>query len=96
MPCSRDYDLRRGEDIRRALADAAPDLILHLAARVGGIGANRAHPAEYFYDNVMMGVPLLHEASAGWCEQVCGHQWCAPIPQFTPVPFREDDSERLS
>ena len=91
VPRSRDYDLRRGEDIRRALADAAPDLILHLAARVGGIGANRAHPAEYFYDNVMMGVPLLHEAwRAGVSEFVAIGTVCA-YPKFTPVPFREDD-----
>ena len=91
VPRSRDYDLRRGEDIRRALADAAPDLILHLAARVGGIGANRAHPAEYFYDNVMMGVPLLHEAwRAGVSKFVAIGTVCA-YPKFTPVPFREDD-----
>ena len=91
VPRSRDYDLRRGEDIRRALADAAPDLILHLAARVGGIGANRAHPAEYFYDNVMMGVLLLHEAwRAGVSKFVAIGTVCA-YPKFTPVPFREDD-----
>ena len=91
VPRSRDYDLRRGEDIRRALTDAAPDLILHLAARVGGIGANRAHPAEYFYDNLMMGVPLLHEAwRAGVSKFVAIGTVCA-YPKFTPVPFREDD-----
>jgi len=71
--------------------DAAPDLILHLAARVGGIGANRAHPAEYFYDNLMMGVPLLHEAwRAGVSKFVAIGTVCA-YPKFTPVPFREDD-----
>src|SRR6516162_4535298 len=62
VPRSKDYDLRHGADRRRALTDAAPDIVIHLAARVGGIGANRAHPAEFFYDNLMMGVPLLHEA----------------------------------
>ena len=91
VPRSKDYDLRRGEDIRRALSDAAPDLILHLAARVGGIGANRAHPAEYFYDNLMMGVPLLHEAwRAGVSKFVAIGTVCA-YPKFTPVPFHEDD-----
>ena len=91
VPRSKDYDLRRGEDIRRALTDAAPDLILHLAARVGGIGANSAHPAEYFYDNLMMGVPLLHEAwRAGVSKFVAIGTVCA-YPKFTPVPFREDD-----
>ena len=91
VPRSKDYDLRRGEDIRRALSDVAPDLILHLAARVGGIGANRDHPAEYFYDNLMMGVPLLHEAwRAGVSKFVAIGTVCS-YPKFTPVPFREDD-----
>jgi len=91
VPRSQDYDLRHGADRRRALSAAAPDLIIHLAARVGGIGANRAHPAEYFYDNVMMGVPLLHEAwRAGVRKFVAIGTVCA-YPKFTPVPFREDD-----
>jgi GDP-L-fucose synthase len=88
---SKDYDLRRGEDIRRALTDADPDIIIHLAAHVGGIGANRAHPAEFFYDNLMMGVPLLHEAwRTGVGKFVAIGTVCA-YPKFTPVPFREDD-----
>src|SRR5712692_1716244 len=91
VPRSKDYDLRRGEDIRRAMTDAAPDIIIHLAARVGGIGANRAHPAEFFYDNLMMSVPLLHEAwRTGVSKFVAIGTVCA-YPKFTPVPFREDD-----
>jgi len=91
VPRSKDYDLRRGEDLRRALADAAPDIVMHLAARVGGIGANRAHPAEFFYDNLMMSVPLLHEAwRTGVSKFVAIGTVCA-YPKFTPVPFREDD-----
>ncbi len=91
VPRSQDYDLRHSADRRRALSAAAPELIIHLAARVGGIGANRAHPAEYFYDNVMMGVPLLHEAwRAGVSKFVAIGTVCA-YPKFTPVPFREDD-----
>ena len=91
VPRSQDYDLRHGEDIRRAISEAAPEIIIHLAARVGGIGANRAHPAEYFYDNLMMGVPLLHEAwRAGVSKFVAIGTVCA-YPKFTPVPFREDD-----
>ncbi|HEV8713135.1 MAG TPA: GDP-L-fucose synthase, partial [Candidatus Binatia bacterium] len=91
VPRSQDYDLRHGEDIRRAVSEAAPEIIIHLAARVGGIGANRAHPAEYFYDNLMMGVPLLHEAwRAGVSKFVAIGTVCA-YPKFTPVPFREDD-----
>jgi len=91
VPRSQDYDLRHGEDRRRAISAAAPEIIIHLAARVGGIGANRAHPAEYFYDNLMMGVPLLHEAwRAGVSKFVAIGTVCA-YPKFTPVPFREDD-----
>jgi GDP-L-fucose synthase len=60
-----DYDLRRLENIRRALSDSKPQMVIHLAARVGGIGANLAHPAEFFYDNLIMGAPLLHESWAG-------------------------------
>lgn len=62
VPRSRDYDLRHLDAIRRMLADAQPNIVIHLAARVGGIGANRAHPAEFFYDNLMMGVQLFHES----------------------------------
>jgi len=91
VPRSQDYDLRHGEDRRRAISAAAPEIIIHLAARVGGIGANRAHPAEYFYDNLMMGVPLLHEAwRAGVSKFVAIGTVCA-YPKFTTVPFREDD-----
>ena len=91
VPRIEDYDLRDLAAIRRMLADARPDIILHLAARVGGIGANRAHPAEFFYDNLMMGVPLMHEAwRAGVSKFVALGTVCA-YPKFTPVPFREDD-----
>jgi GDP-L-fucose synthase len=90
VPRSKDYDLRERHDIQRVLKDAAPSIILHLAARVGGIGANRAHPAEYFYDNLMMGVQLLHEAwRAGIRKFVAIGTVCA-YPKYTPVPFQED------
>jgi len=90
VPRSTDYDLRERHDIQRALKDATPDIILHLAARVGGIGANRAHPAEYFYDNLIMGVQLLHEAwRAGVGKFVAIGTVCA-YPKYTPVPFQED------
>ena len=91
VPRSKDYDLREREDIRKALEDAAPDIIIHLAARVGGIGANQAHPAEYFYDNLIMGVQLLHEAwQAGVYKFVAIGTVCA-YPKYTPVPFQEDN-----
>src|SRR5207247_8804029 len=63
VPHSKDYDLHRGEDLRRALTEAAPDIVIHLAARVGGIGANGADRAGLFYANVIVGVRELHEVS---------------------------------
>jgi GDP-L-fucose synthase len=90
-PDERDYNLLEAADVDRALAEFRPEVIIHLAARVGGIGANRAHPAEYFYDNLMMGVPLIHKAwKAGVGKFVAIGTVCA-YPKFTPVPFREDD-----
>jgi GDP-L-fucose synthase len=91
VPRSRDYDLRRRDDIQRVLKDARPDSVIHLAARVGGIGANRAHPAEFFYDNMTMGTQLLDEAwRAGARKFVAIGTICA-YPKHTPVPFREED-----
>src|SRR3972149_5409504 len=91
VPRQRDYNLVRGEDVRRLLAEAQPQIVLHLAAHVGGIGANQAHPGEFFYDNLMMGVQLLHESwKAGVDKFVAIGTVCA-YPKFTPVPFREED-----
>jgi GDP-L-fucose synthase len=85
------YDLRQLDDIRRALRECKPDLIIHLAAKVGGIGVNREHPGDFFYDNLMMGVPLLHEAwQAGVGKFVALGTVCA-YPKHTPVPFKEED-----
>ena len=90
-PDEREFNLLDPADVDRALREFRPELIIHLAARVGGIGANRAHPAEYFYDNLMMGVPLMHKAwKAGVGKFVAIGTVCA-YPKFTPVPFREDD-----
>lgn len=91
VPRRRDYDLRELPAVRRMLADASPDIVIHAAGVVGGIGANRAHPAEFFYDNLMMGVQLLHESwKAGVTKFVAIGTICA-YPKFTPVPFREED-----
>ena len=91
VPHSEEYDLRQLDVIQRLLKDAKPNMIIHLAARVGGIGANRAHPAEFFYDNLMMGVQLMHESwHVGIKKFVAVGTVCA-YPKFTPVPFREDD-----
>ncbi|HEY2989149.1 MAG TPA: GDP-L-fucose synthase [Candidatus Binatia bacterium] len=91
VPRTRDYDLRQQEAIRRLLVDARPDVVIHLAARVGGIGANRSHPAEFFFDNLMMGVPLLHESWKFGVEKFVAVGTVCSYPKLTPVPFKEED-----
>ena len=91
IPLIQDYDLTKKESIVRMLKDAEPDVIIHLAALAGGIGANRARPAEFFYKNLMMGVPLMHEAwEFGVGKFVAIGTICA-YPKFTPVPFKEEN-----
>ncbi len=86
---SRDYDLTEMEACKRAVA--GQDIIVHLAAHVGGIGLNREKPAELFYDNLMMGTQLIHAAYQAGAEKfVCVGTICA-YPKFTPVPFKEED-----
>jgi len=85
-----DYDLVKGEDIDRLLADAHPDVIIHLAAHVGGIGANREKPAEFFYDNLMMGVQLIHKAWQRGVEKFVAIGTICAYPKFTPIPFKEE------
>ena len=84
-------DLRHLEDIRRALNESKPHMVIHLAARVGGIGANLEHPAEFFYDNLMMGAPLLHESWVAGVEKFVALGTICCYPKFTPVPFREEN-----
>ena len=88
---SRDYDLRDPEAARRLLRDTDPTLVLHLAARVGGIGANRTHPAEFFYDNLLMGVQLLHESWRAGVAKFVGLGTVCAYPKHAPTPFREED-----
>jgi GDP-L-fucose synthase len=91
VPLIEDYDLREIGPIRRMLNDSDPNIVIHLAANVGGIGANRARPAEFFYDNLMMGVQLMHESwKRGVVKFVAIGTVCA-YPKFTPVPFKEDN-----
>jgi GDP-L-fucose synthase len=91
VPRSADYDLVDRAACRRAIADAKPDLVFHLAARVGGIGANRASPGLFLYDNAMMGLQLLEECRlAGVAKTIIAGTICA-YPKFAPIPFREDD-----
>jgi GDP-L-fucose synthase len=91
VPLVEDYDLRTLPDIERALADGRPDLVIHLAAVVGGIGANRENPGRFFYDNAMMGIQLIEAArTSGVAKFVVIGTVCA-YPKYAPVPFREDD-----
>jgi GDP-L-fucose synthase len=91
VPRSAQYDLRKAPDIDRALADGRPDLIIHLAAVVGGIGANRESPGRFFYENAIMGIELMEQARlAGVAKFVAIGTVCA-YPKMTPVPFREED-----
>ncbi|MCC7129005.1 MAG: GDP-fucose synthetase [Anaerolineae bacterium UTCFX2] len=90
IPRIEQYDLVQREAILRLLADARPDVIIHLAALVGGIEANRLRPAEFFYDNLMMGVQLMHEAwRHGVAKFVAVGTICA-YPKITPIPFKEE------
>jgi GDP-L-fucose synthase len=90
VPRRSDYDLVKGDDVRLLLNDTRPDVILHLAANVGGIGANQAHPAEFFYDNLMMGVQLMHESWKAGVEKFVAVGTVCSYPKFAEVPFRED------
>ena len=97
-PRSRDYDLREVDAIRdlfsdavKSRSDAAKTVVIHLAAVVGGIGANREHPAEFFYDNLVMGVHLLHEAYKAGGEKFVAVGTVCACPKYTPVPSREED-----
>jgi len=91
VPKIEDYDLVDSDAIQRMLADSDPDVIIHLAAHVGGIGANQEKPAEFFYDNLMMGVQLLHQAYERGVEKFVAIGTVCAYPKFTPVPFSEDD-----
>ena len=91
VPRSRDYDLREKEAIIRMYEDSQPDIVIHLAAVVGGIGANRKYPGKFFYDNAIMGIQLIEYARQFGVEKfVCIGTICA-YPKYTPVPFKEDD-----
>ncbi|MDO9087409.1 MAG: GDP-L-fucose synthase [Anaerolineaceae bacterium] len=91
VPRIEDYNLVDPVDIDRMLADSNPDVIIHLAAHVGGIGANSEHPAEFFYDNLMMGVQLMHKAWQTKVKKFVAIGTVCAYPKFTPVPFKEDD-----
>jgi len=91
IPKIEDYDLVNPDDIRRMLDDSKPDVIIHLAAHVGGIGANMEKPAEFFYDNLMMGVQLIHESWKHGLEKFVAIGTICAYPKFTPIPFKEEN-----
>ena len=86
----REYDLVRGEDVSRLYRDARPDVVINLAAVVGGIGANRESPGQFFYENLMIGAQLIEGARANGVEKFVQIGTICAYPKFTPVPFRED------
>ena len=91
VPRSAQFDLRKTSAIRKLYAQARPDMVIHLAAVVGGIGANRENPGKFFYDNLMMGVELMEQArQMGIAKFVAIGTICA-YPKFTPLPFKEDN-----
>jgi GDP-L-fucose synthase len=91
VPRSKDYDLRTKDGIDRALADGAPDLVIHLAAVVGGIGANRDNPGRFFYENAIMGIQLIEQARLAGVKKFVQVGTVCSYPKVSPVPFHEDD-----
>jgi GDP-L-fucose synthase len=89
VPTIEDYDLVNHQDVQRMLDASRPDIIIHLAALAGGIGANRARPADFFYINLMMGVQLMHEAWKRGVNKFVAIGTVCAYPKFTPVPFKE-------
>jgi len=91
VPRSREYDLVDMGAVRRLYADTRPTLVLHLAARVGGIGANRANPGKFFYDNLMMGVQLIEVGRQVGLRKLVALGTICAYPKFAPVPFKEEE-----
>ena len=88
---SEQYDLTHEKDVERMIADLRPEAIVHLAAVVGGIGANRLHPGSFFFKNLMMGTLLLEHARRAGVRRFVSVGTICSYPKFTPVPFREED-----
>jgi GDP-L-fucose synthase len=91
VPKIEDYDLVKMENVRRMYDDMRPDIVIHLAAVVGGIGANLEHPGEFFYKNLMMGIQLIEEGRLRGIEKFVAIGTICAYPKFTPVPFKEED-----
>ena len=91
IPRRRDYNLLEKDDIVRLLDDARPDLVIHLAAVVGGIGHNQKNPGKFFYENLMMGVQLIEQSRLRGVNKFVATGTVCAYPKFTPVPFKESD-----
>jgi GDP-L-fucose synthase len=91
VPRSAECDLVDIHAVRRLYVEARPDIVIHLAARVGGIGANKMHPGRFFHDNLVMGVNLIEEGRKAGLDKFVQIGTVCAYPKFTPVPFREDD-----
>lgn len=91
VPEYPEFDLVKEAEILRMIKEARPDVIIHLAAKVGGIGANREKPGEFFYDNLLMGVQLIHHAWLQGVSKFVAIGTICAYPKFTPIPFKEED-----
>lgn len=91
VPQQKDYDLVQIEAVKRLYQDAKPDIVIHLAAKVGGIGANKENPGSFFYDNLMMGVQMMEVGRQIGIEKFVGLGTICCYPKYTPVPFKEED-----
>ena len=91
VPRSRDYNLVEMEAVKRVYKDSRPDIVIHLAARVGGIGANRTNPGKFFYDNIMIGIQMMEIGRQFGIEKFVALGTICCYPKFTPVPFKEED-----
>ncbi len=91
VPRIKDYNLVEMEAVQRVYKDSKPDIVLHLAARVGGIGANQANPGKFFYDNLMMGTQMMEVGRQFGIEKFSALGTVCAYPKFTPVPFKEEN-----
>ncbi len=91
VPRKKDYDLREANAVKRVLKSSRPDIVIHLAAVVGGIGANQRHPGSFFYDNIMMGVQLIEESRQCGVQKFVAIGTICAYPKFAKVPFKEND-----
>src|SRR2546423_1438062 len=90
VPRSREFDLRKESDVKRLVATVQPRTVIHLAAVVGGIGANREHPGSFFFDNLMMGTALMEACRVAGVDKFVAIGTVCAYPKHAPVPFRED------